>query len=332
MAAADLPLTAPKGGTAMARIIMVGIAAGFAAALLFLAPVSGAGLAFPLFALTGLPIAIAGLGWGVLASGSSAVTGAVVVMALTQGAGAAIFILFFGAPMVWLTRLARLSRLVDQSQPGGRREWYPLGRLLFHAVMSMAVGLVLIGVATGYEPETIVREATAVLVDWLARGDPTGSPPTAAEIGPFVRLNVAVLPVTVAILAVAIVVVDLWLAALVARASGRLERPREKLWTVTLPNGALLGFAVATVLAMAPGVLGQSAAVFAGALGAAVALVGLAVWHALTLGMAGRGAVLAITYVLVFLFGLPVVLLVALGIGETFLQLRARRFGGAPPR
>ena len=50
----------------MTQSIFVGIGAGLAAALLFLAPVSGTALAFPLFALTGLPIAIAGLGWGVV--------------------------------------------------------------------------------------------------------------------------------------------------------------------------------------------------------------------------------------------------------------------------
>jgi hypothetical protein len=316
----------------MTQAIVVGIAAGIAAALLFLAPASGAGLAFPLFAMTGLPIAIAGLGWGVLAAALSAVAGAVLVLALTQWVGAAIFLLLFGAPIVWLTRLAGRSRPVDRSEPGGQRQWYPLGRLLVHAAVSIAVGLVLIGAVTGYEPETLVREATVALVDWLASGNPAGSPPTAAEVEPFVRFNVAILPAGVAILALVMIVSDLWLAALVARASGRLDRPRERLWTVTLANGVLPGFAATTVLALAPGGLGQAAAVFAGALGCAVALVGLAVLHALTLGMGGRGAILAITYVLAFLFGLPLVLLVALGIGESFLHLRARRFGGAPPR
>ena len=316
----------------MTQDLLVGIAAGVAAALLFLAAASGTALAFPLFVLTGLPIAIAGLGWGVLAAILSAIAGSVVVLALIHAMGAAIFILLFGAPMVWLTRLAGLSRPVDQPQSGGERLWYPLGRLLVNAAISIAVGLVIIGLVTGYEPETLVREATVALIDWLASGNPTGAPPTAAEVEPFVRLNVAILPFTVAILALVMIVLDLWLAALVTRASGRLKRPRERLWTVTLPSGALPGLAAAIVLAMVPGALGQSAAVLAGALGGAAALVGLAVLHALTLGMGGRGAVLTISYALLFLFGFPLFLLVALAIGERFLHLRARRFGGAPPR
>ena len=63
-----------------------------------------------------------------------------------------------------------------------------------------------------------------------------------------------------------------------------------------------------------------------------MALVGLAVLHALTAGMAGRAAILAVTYVLVFLSGLPIVLFAALGVGEGFLHLRERRFGGEGPR
>ena len=45
------------------RIILVGIGAGLAAALLFLSPIGGTLLAFPLFVLSGFPIAIAGFGW-----------------------------------------------------------------------------------------------------------------------------------------------------------------------------------------------------------------------------------------------------------------------------
>ena len=51
----------------MTQVFLVGIGAGIAAALLFMAPIGGTVLAFPLFLLTGLPIAIAGLGWGVIA-------------------------------------------------------------------------------------------------------------------------------------------------------------------------------------------------------------------------------------------------------------------------
>jgi hypothetical protein len=41
--------------------------------------------------------------------------------------------------------------------------------------------------------------------------------------------------------------------------------------------------------------------------------------------------VLVVVYVLLALFGFPIVLLALLGIAEGFLHLRARRLKGAPP-
>jgi hypothetical protein len=139
------------------------------------------------------------------------------------------------------------------------------------------------------------------------------------------------MPFTIAAFGLAIVVLNLWLGAIIARASGRLVRPREKLWTAMLPNAAGAAFGVALVLSFLPGGLGDVAGVFTGALGCALALIGLAVMHVFTLGMAARGVLLTIAYVLTLLFGLPIILFVLVGIGESFLLLRARRLGGAQP-
>jgi len=54
--------------------ILIGIAAGIAAALLFLAPIGATLIAFPLFLLTGLPIAIAALGWGLVGGAAATLT------------------------------------------------------------------------------------------------------------------------------------------------------------------------------------------------------------------------------------------------------------------
>ncbi len=313
----------------MTQSIFVGIGAGLAAALLFLAPASGTVLAFPLFALTGLPIAIAGLGWGAIGGVIAAAVGAFGVLSLTHWAGAALFAFIFGAPLAVLARLANLSRPLGSD---GEREWYPLGRLLLAAVVAVTGGLWIIGAVIGFDPQALVGEMTAALTQWIAGANPAGTPPTAADIEPFARLNVALLPFISAIIALVIVVADLWLAALVTRTSGRLQRPRDRVWTVALPNHLAGMLAIAVALAFLPGAIGHAAAVATGALAAAMALVGLAVLHALTAGMAGRAAILAVTYVLVFLSGFPIVLFAALGVGEGFLHLRERRFGGEGPR
>jgi hypothetical protein len=123
----------------------------------------------------------------------------------------------------------------------------------------------------------------------------------------------------------------MWLAGLVTRTSGRLARPRERLWTVTLPVGAALAFVVASIASLLPFPIGDIAAVAAGAFGGAFLLLGLAVLHALTIGFNGRTALLTINYIVLFLLGFTAMLLVALGLAETLFQLRARRFRGAPP-
>ena len=135
-----------------------------------------------------------------------------------------------------------------------------------------------------------------------------------------------------ALLMVAIVVFDLWLASLVARASSRLQRPRDRLAAVALPNEILIGFAVAAVLAFLPGAFGEIAGVFAGAFLCGLVLVGLAVLHTLTLGMGGRIPLLVVVYALVIFSGLPIVLFALLGAGESFLHLRARRLANRSPR
>ena len=317
----------------MMQPILIGIGAGFAAALLYLAPISGSALAFPLFVLAGLPVAIAGLGWGIVAGLSAVATGAVVVAVMIPGVIAAtVFVALFAAPIAWLTRLAGMSRTVDRDDPARAVEWYPLGRLLLHIALAVAVSLVVIGFVIGYDPALVAREATSALLDFMADAPATEPAPTADSIAPFVDLYVAILPFTLAMFMVAVLTFNLWLGALTTRASGRMARPAERLWTVVPPNELLIGFAGAAVLAfLLPGALGQTAAVVAGAFGCALALVGLAVLHALTLGMTGRGIVLGVSYALIFLSGLPLFLFAALGAAENFLQLRARRFAGAPP-
>lgn len=314
------------------QTFFVGIGAGVAAALLFLAPMSGSAIAVPLFVLTGLPIAIAGLGWGVLGSAVAVLAGtALVGLLLAAPTAALVFLALFGAPLVWLTRLAGLSRATDASNPQSPVEWFPLSRLLLHATLAVAIGLTVAGIVLGYDPEGIAHEATAALAEFLSTVPSANPPPTPEALQPFIEVYVAVLPFTTALFMVAVIVLDLWLGAQVARFSGRLARPAERLWTVTLPNEVLIGFAVALVLAFLPGAFGDVAAVFAGAFGCGLVLVGLAVFHALTLGMGGRPIVLAIAYVLIFLSGVPLLLFALLGAGESFLHLRARRFGGAPP-
>ena len=86
----------------MMQTILVGIAAGIAAALMFLAPIGGTVLAFPLFILTGLPIGLAGLGWGVRAGAVAVFAGTLAIFFALSSVAAAAFLLLFAAPAFWV--------------------------------------------------------------------------------------------------------------------------------------------------------------------------------------------------------------------------------------
>ncbi len=316
----------------MMQKILVGLAAGIAAALMFVAPVGGTVLAFPLFILTGLPIGLAGLGWGTVAGAVAAVTGALVIFATLSTMGAAAFLLLFAVPVFWVARLALLSRQADDAQPDASREWYPLGRMLVHLSAAVAVGVVLVGILIGFNRVTMSADVTQALVELFATMQTTTAPPTAAELTPFVQFYLAIMPFTVTALLVFMLTFDLWLATVVARASGRLKRPRETLWGVDLPGRALLALAGTTLLAFLPGAAGEVAQVFAGALAGAAALTGLAVMHALTVGFGGRTVLLIVVYALIAFSGLPLILFALLAIAEALFHLRARRFKGVPPQ
>ncbi len=315
----------------MVQTILVGIAAGVAAALMFLAPIGGTVLAFPLFILTGLPIGLAGLGWGTAAGAIAALAGTLTIFAVQSDIGAAAFLLLFAAPVFWVARLALMSRPSADAQPDAPREWYPLGRLLVHLAGAAAISVVAVGFLIGFNRETMTPEITRALVDLFSAMQTTGAPPTAAELTPFVHFYLAIMPFSVTAILVFMLTFDLWLAAVVARASGRLQRPREKLWGVDLPNQALVALAGVTLLAFLPGSGGEIARVASGALAGAAALTGLAVMHALTASLSGRTVLLVVVYTLILFSGLPLILFALLAVAEALFHLRARRFKGAPP-
>jgi len=310
----------------MVQIILIGIGAGVAAALLFASPIGGTSLALPLFAMTGLPIAIAGLGWTPISAIIATIVGGGILFTLLAPLAAGVFLFLFAAPMIWLARLAPLSR-----EAGGTQEWFPLGRLLAHASLTVAIGLTVVGFLVGFDPETMARAMVQTLSEWLAARPDLEAMPSVEELEAFVRINIAALPYSLGTIALIIIVVDFWVASIVTRASGRLARPREHLWTASPPIDVAVAFGIALLASFLPFPVGDIAAVFAGTFGCALALVGLAVLHAVTIGNKSRTPILTIAYLLLVILGFPIILFAILGLAEALFHLRARRFGGAPP-
>jgi hypothetical protein len=124
---------------------------------------------------------------------------------------------------------------------------------------------------------------------------------------------------------------NLWLAALIVRVSGRLKRPWPAIAQMTFPPFTPTVLAVAVVATFVPGAIGIVSGVFTASLLLAYTLLGFAVLHAVTVGLNGRSFLLTGVYFTVGLFGWPAIVMSMLGLAETMLALRARFARRRPP-
>jgi len=166
------------------------------------------------------------------------------------------------------------------------------------------------------DPSTDTQDATAI-------SDP-------ARIVDFL---VVVGPPAAAVVSTVTLTLNLWLAGLIVKISGRLKRPWPTIPAMTFPTLAPALIAGAIACSFLPDLIGLVSRIFTASLLMAYALLGFAVLHAITRDLSSRGFVLAGTYAAVFIFGWPVLIMSLLGLAETAFGLRTR-FGqkrGPPP-
>jgi hypothetical protein len=292
----------------MLQIVLVGVGAGAAAALLFASVVSGSIAAIFLFYLAPLPILIAAVGWRHVAGLVAAASATGAVSLLSGRFFIAVPVIAFGA--WWLGYLALLARPAVNGG-GGALEWYPVGRLVLWAA---AIGTLVVAAAVpnfGTDQETLqsgLRKtyerilSDQALIDVLV----VAVPPAAAVFSTITNL------------------VNLWLAARVVSISGRLTRPWPELAALSLPVSTAGLLAAAIAGSFLPDLLGILSGAFAASLLMAFAIVGLAVLHTITRGMGSRGVVLAGVYATTLILTWPLLAIAMLGLAETLLNIRGR--------
>ncbi len=319
----------------MTQIILIGVGAGAATALLFGSVTSGIGFSVILFYLAPLPIMIVTLGW----SHWAGLTAAVAAAAMLAGAFGILFFATFlasvGAPAWWLGYLALLGRPVAN---GGatHMEWYPPGRLvLWAAVVGAAVIAAALAMFGG--DEATIRHGLKGALDQVLRlqtAAPADAPlqfPGIENADRVVEMLVLVLPPAAAVITAITLTGNLWLAGLVVRLSGRLPRPWPDLTALSFPPLATASYGALLAGAFLPDLAGLVAGLFAATLTVAFAMIGFAVMHTATRHMRGRAVVLSGAYGCVVLLIWPVVVMTLIGVAETLFGLRVRSSGRGPP-
>ena len=306
----------------MLQIVLIGLGAGTAAALLFASVVSGASGAVLLLLLAPLPILIVALGWshwaGLVAAATAAVCLAVVGVDFL-----AAFLLGVGLPAWWLGYLALLAR---PAPPPNGHEWYPVGRLVLWAacINALIVGTTLL--TFGTDLATLQSALRAFLDSGLddVVFEQLESSDDAARL---VDIMVTFVPAAAAALFTLSAVGNLWLAGRIVKISGRLQRPWPRLADMRLPSLAPAVLGAAVVGSFLPDLAGISLSALAASLMIAHVLLGLAIIHALTIGLNARGFVLGSVYAAIVVFSWPIrwplLFIGLLGITDALFDLRA---------
>jgi hypothetical protein len=149
-------------------------------------------------------------------------------------------------------------------------------------------------------------------------------PQTSAEAGRFVDVLVRIAPATATLIAMLTLTLNLWLSAKVTATSGRLRRPWPDIKTAELPPMTLVALCIALAFSFTGGLLAIAAQIAAAALMMGYAMTGFAVLHTLTLALKSRTFWLGSIYVVVVVFGWPLIAIVILGLADAVFRFRER--------
>lgn len=302
----------------MTRDRLIAVGGGLLCALLYLSVMSGSAGAIFFTYLSQLPLFLIGLSLGLTPAIIACVVAAGAIAVGANFAAAGLFALLSAAPVLILVRQGL------QSQPGARGgavEWYPPGRLLSwltgYGLVLFAITLVaLLGSEDGIEGAA--RAYVEATLGTMVAG--AGDPRFEHIIQSFVRYFPAIVVTTWLIM----VVVNAALAQNVLTQLKRNRRPSPKFADLELPGWMTTGLAVVLLVSLVPGqigVTGQNAAII---IVLPFFFLGLAVIHAVSHRFGARRLFLLAIYVILILFGWPIIVVAGVGVVEQWARFRQR--------
>ncbi len=305
----------------MIQQLLITLGAGVASAVFFFLPAKGSFLALAIGIFAPLPLLIVALGYGRRSGVLAGLVGVALIAMVLQYLVALAYILSVAAPALILNHVARS----EPDAPG-----YNVSRLLVWIVgLTVAIdwmSILVVGFSyPSYDAaiEDLAARFAPVLSAALERAGSVAGVSNALDLS--AMLVVAMAPV-MAMWGVFAFALNAWLAGRIVQISGLLAKPWQDIpATLALPRGAIVTLAVFCALALLPGAVRVFAATAAAAIGAALAMQGLAVLHQLTRGHPARVGMLVAQYgATLVVFPWPLFLAAGIGLFDLFRPLRPR--------
>jgi hypothetical protein len=323
----DTPAKRIAGGA------LVAIAAGLAAALLFVLAARGSFVTLALGYFAPLPVMVAAISFGMSIGAGAVLVGGSFIAAVFHPALALVFVLAVAAPAALVAIAAILAPPIDETHKRDRAPTYAVLAITFLSFTGVAAAVgVLSWMFGGFQPllAQAIRDAGPVVKQVLSEARVEG--PLGVE--ELTRFLVLAAPVALVASQILMMILNLWLAGRVAIISGNLPRPWPSLADdLALPPALGALFAACCGLAFVGGLTGALSGAAAAALGAAFALQGLAVAHVVTRGVNTRIALLVSLYALILLLPpWPFCLLAIVGLADAAFHLRTRKSASLPEK
>ena len=316
----EQPVTAPPS---LSQAVLVGTAAGFATAFMSGLLTPGVAPVVFLSLIAPLPLFIAGFGWHPLVAALGGLVAALSVNTVVGMAASLAVVAMLGLPAFAIT-------LVSERQFGrytGRpeRDGIELGRQMVTLVLYVAI--VATASAMVIEPDFAalqqrIRKSVEVAFHLVGM---QVSAPGSRDLGPLFDMMAAIMLPLSGLLAIATLVISATLGAMIAERSGRVAFIRPDLRRFRLPGGALILIGLSFIVSIRGGYVGLLAEMVALGLAFAFLLQGLAVVHARTIGMDGRGFVLGALWAVMIFFGVPALIFVLAGMADHLFDFRRGR-------
>jgi len=315
----------PPAPPSLGQAIFVAAVAGIATALMSGILTPGLAPAVFLSLIAPAPLFIAGFGWHPLVAALGGLIAALAGSIYVSTPAALVIAGTFGLPAYALTQAAEVRFGNYAGRP--ERDGIDLGRLVVSLVLYVAVAGTI--AAMMIEPDFAalqnrIRRSMQAAFNVMGVGTrPPGSGPSDPTALIDMLANV-MLPLSALVMTVTIIVGGT-LGLAVAERSGRLPYARPDMRRFRLPGGALILMGIAFLVATRDGYVGMLGEIVALGLCLAFMLQGLAVVHVRTLGIGGRGFILAAMWAALVVFGLPAAIFILIGMLDHLLDFRRGR-------